>query len=170
MTPLYRTMRDLMRSLDFDLMVIPGPNGETVEGLSFCGPGYGRQRRRYITITGDTAATEWLFVLMHEVAHHSLGHTAGYTSVPVWITEKMADDVALGLIKTSQPEAFAHCEALSRAHVGELLQAMIDAEVWHHVDIATAEWAGCVIPPEARPLIEDYASLRHRAADDDIIF
>jgi hypothetical protein len=108
---------------------------------------------RYIVIQGDRENPIWCFVLLHEYAHHVLGHTARWTTQPAWIIEYAADQLALQHVLLLAPEAYEVCEQASRDHIRPLLQTMIDAEIWHHVDETISDWAGCVLPAEARAVL-----------------
>jgi len=149
MTPTYRRALAEFRAAGIDILVIPGPG--QVTGSAFArpaDPGDAPQRLRlYVTIRGSTFSGLWLFVLLHEVAHHSMGHTTVRTTVPVWQQEYDADQEALRLLAGWQPAALPRCEAASKQHIRPRLQQMIDAEIWNHVDGDIARWAGCTLPP-----------------------
>lgn len=144
MIPRYRRALAEFRAWGFDIFVIPGP-GE-VCGLAFAAPKPGGGNALYITLTGSTHSALWLFVLLHEVAHHVLGHINRPTIRPEWEQEYAADQYALALLAKYQPAAVPRCEAASRQHIRPLMQAMIDAEIWNHVDGDIALWAGCTLP------------------------
>jgi hypothetical protein len=101
------------------------------------------------------ASDLFLFVLLHEVAHHRLGHCLGWSSAPVWYIEKLADDWALRALRVVQPGVVPVCEAASRTHIGGILQDYIDADIWNHVSLDVADWAGCVVPPDMRQMLTE---------------
>jgi hypothetical protein len=94
-----------------------------------------------------------LFTLFHEIGHHVLGHTMGWSSIPLWEVEYTADRFAINAMAEIDPGNPAY-EDRSRAHIRPLLQSMIDGGIWNHVDLTIADWAGCRIGRRARTLIE----------------
>lgn len=167
MIPLYRRQLAFVRAMGIDVFVLPGPTVNTPTGEAFIGEVDG-DPTRHINIAGSVNSPLWLFVLMHELAHHANGHVERWSSQPEWIKEMTADDFALRVIKDVQPYAVPLCERASKRHIRPLLQRMIDAEIWHHVDLEIARWAGCDLPAYAIQILNP--QLRHAPADDDIIF
>jgi hypothetical protein len=147
LTPTYRRALARFRAAGIEILVIPGPGFPGGEAWSEPGQ-QGKGTRLHITIRGSTFSGLWLFVLLHEVAHHVLGHTTRPAIRPEWEQEHAADQYALALLAKYQPAALPRCEAVSRHHIRPLMQAMIDAEIWNHVDGDIARWAGCHLPPE----------------------
>jgi len=146
-TPRYRKHLAFWRKCGIDIFVIPGPG--FVTGMAFCSLAdktTGAKFRRYVNMHGSTYSTIWLFVLFHEVAHHLLRHTNRWTSTPLWQTEYEADQMALDLIKTHWPAAWARCEREAREHMRPILQERIDADLWYNTVLEIALWAGCTIP------------------------
>ena len=156
MIPRYRNALAEFRAWGFDIFVIPGP-GE-VCGSAFAAPKPDGGTALCITLTGSTHSALWLFVLLHEVVHHALGHTTRPTIRPEWEKEYAADQFALALLAGYQPAAVPRCEAVSRQHIRPLMQEMIDAEIWNHVDPDIATWAGCTLPPEYHAWRADMAA------------
>jgi hypothetical protein len=137
MIDLYRLHLQMIREeTKIDVFVIPSPL--PVEGVAFCS-----LNKRYINISGSVHSLLWLFVLYHEVFHHRLGHVGRWTSTPVWLCEFQADAKALEMISLVQPYVYSVCERASKTHIRPMLQSYIDAEIYHHVDVAIARWAGC---------------------------
>lgn len=95
---------------------------------------------------GDTSSPVWLFVLLHELAHHINLDMEQGISRPMWAIEAAADRWALSMIRVLQPDAYDACEQNSRDHLRPLLQAWIDADL--RVDWPLAKWAGCSIPDQ----------------------
>jgi hypothetical protein len=93
------------------------------------------------------------FTLFHEIGHHVLGHTKGWSSIPMWEVEYAADRFAINAMAEIDP-GNPQYEDKSRAHIRPLLQAMIDGGIWNHVDLTIADWAGCRIGRRARKMIE----------------
>lgn len=167
MIPIYRRQLAFVRAMGIDVFVLPGPPVNTPTGEAFMGEIDG-EPTRHINIAGSVNSPLWLFVLMHELAHHANGHVERWSSEPAWIKEIAADHFALRVIKDMQPYAARLCERASKQHIRPLLQRMIDDEIWHHVDLETARWAGCALPAYAIHILKPPP--RHAAADDDIIF
>lgn len=105
-------------------------------------------------------------MLLHEVAHHALGHTTQWTSQPTWSVEYETDQHALAMMHEFHPQAVAIAEKASKDHIRPMLQGMIDCGIWHHVDIDIARAVGCTIP-EDMPEGQKY---RYVEADADIPF
>lgn len=163
MIDLYRWALRQIRQDGFDVFVLPVPN-VSVSGEAFLGGG----GERCINIVGPVHSMLWLFVLFHEVAHHALCHTSGgESSVPEWIKEYSVDMAALDLIYALQPYAANAFDRAASDHIRPLLQRMIDIEVWHHVDLDIARWAGCLLPPDAERFC---APTRGEADEDEITF
>lgn len=149
MIPLYRENLHKVRACGVDVFVLPTPFTPT--GMAWAVfTGDPAAKSLYITITGSVHSPLWLFVLLHEAAHHMLGHTTRQTSLPDWMVEKAADDIALDLIRSLQPWAAAYCEREVRQHIRGIMQGYIDHDIWVHVDLTVADWAGCVVPPRMR--------------------
>lgn len=121
MRALYKAQLRAVRAQGYDVFVVPGD--EIPMGVAWTEGGPDGGPERLITLVGDVDSDLWLFVLFHEWAHHDLGHTVGWTSVPVWMIEKAADDAAMAAIRAVQPSAVAVCEAAIRTHIGGLMQA-----------------------------------------------
>lgn len=106
-----------------------------------------------IVVRASLPIEDRLFTLFHEIGHHVLGHTVGWSSQPAWEVEYAADRFAVRAMADIDP-GNPHYEDLSRAHVRPLVQQMIDAGIWHHVDLTIADWAGCEVSRHARRMIE----------------
>jgi hypothetical protein len=145
----YRRALHLYRDSGIDIHVIPGPG--PVTGIAWSVPAADSASGKislHINIKGSTHSPLWLFVLLHEVAHHILGHTIRRDSSPLWIKEYQTDRLALKWLAKWQPAALPQAEAASKRHIRPLLQAMIDGEIWHHVDRDISVWAGCHMPDD----------------------
>lgn len=143
MIPQFRKALHDTRATGIDVFVLPRAlplHGEAFRSL---------EGKEYINMIGSIHNRLWLFVLLHEVAHHTLGHTGlEWSSTPSWIIEKQADEVALAMLADLHPAAVPYAEQASKDHIRPILQWYIDADIWHHVDEATAIWAGCTFPPD----------------------
>lgn len=144
MIELYRSEIAKTRAAGVSLMVLPGLPGMPPIGMAYSS----RDGRFYIDITCHPRSPKFLYVLFHEIAHCVLGHTTVASSIPTWITEKAADDLALQMLRKAQPYAVVACEPLAKKNVRRYLQPMIDARIDHHVDLECAKWAGCHIPDD----------------------
>lgn len=159
MIDLYRVHLQMIReTTNIDVFVIPSPL--PVEGVAFCSLG-----KRYVNITGSVHSLIWLFVLYHEVYHHLLGHVGIWTSTPVWLIEFQADAKALEMIEMVQPYVYEVCERNAKTHIRPMLQAYIDAEIYHHVDVHIARWAGC----DLQYFKDDWDIFEGTDSDDDKI-
>lgn len=105
-----------------------------------------------IIIRGDPARPEWLFVFLHEVAHHVLGHTKVISTQADWEQEFAAECWALNMIGALVPDALPHCITEARRHMRGVLRPWVQGCVdgwgaerlpWHII-----AWAGCDVPPE----------------------
>jgi Zn-dependent protease with chaperone function len=155
MIDLYRRQLAFWRAAELDIFVLPCP--WPMSGMAFCTPASESPTgkiRLHINIVGSVNSTMWLFVLLHEVAHHALRHTVRVTRQPTWHQEYEADQYALKLLAEFQPAAVERCERFSREHIRPLLQSMIDWEIWHHVDRDIAAWAGCDLSALPHPYID----------------
>jgi hypothetical protein len=161
MTPRIRQEIAKTRAAGVSVFVFPGLPGMPPSGMA-----YASGDRFYIDITANLNSVKLLYVLFHEVAHCLLGHMATISSRPTWITEKAADDLALQLLRGTWPAAVVLCEPLARENVRRYLQCMIDAEIWHHVDLDVARWAGCDLTPDAIAIL----TASQAEEDGDIIF
>lgn len=154
----YRRQLRFWRGAGIDIFVIPGPGA--VSGMAYCTPQNESptgKTRLHINISGSVHSRLWLFVLLHEVAHHALGHTSRFTTQPTWSQEYQTDQYALALLRDHQPAAVALAEEESKRHIRPLLQGMIDYGITHHVDLDIARWAGCEIPEEMEERLTEMA-------------
>lgn len=155
MIPRFRKALHDTRATGIDVFVLP--RALPLHCEAFQSP----DGKAYINMNGSVHNRLWLFILLHEVAHHTLGHTGRvWSSAPDWIIEKQADEVALALLDDLHPAAVPYAEQAAKDHIRPILQWYIDADIWHHVDDATAIWAGCTFP-------NDWMGVSARMAEND---
>lgn len=165
MIPRYRKQIALVRAMGIDVFILPG-----LPGMPPSGEAYTEGGRAFINVTCNLNSTKFIYVLFHELGHHVLGHVGVFTTTPDWITEKAADDFALFMLLGTMPAAIIGCEKLAKENVRLYLQPMIDAEIWHHVDLETARWADCEISPETEATLNEVNGCRDDLAAETVVF
>lgn len=171
MIDLYRHQLAAVRKAGIDVFVIPGPPLGSA-GQAYCAPVAGSDPEsvtRHINIMGSVHSPLWLYILLHEVAHHELGHTQTYSSTPAWVDEYEADLWALERIKVLQPYAYRRCEQAAKKNVRWHLQGMINAGSVYHVDLEVADWAGCNVPVSLRAECIEWREAINHPFDPDSI-
>jgi hypothetical protein len=128
-----------LKARDRGFQVLAIPRDIPIAGVAW----RGEDGQRHILISGKTTNRLWLFVLLHEIAHHDLGHCDYWTSKPAWQDEYEADMVALTAIKELTPKNFDTCERASKRHIRKMMQYRITHKMWYNTDPDIARWAGC---------------------------
>lgn len=128
------------RGWGYDIFIIPSPG--SIEGLAFVDG-----ERRLINIQGSGPPIMVDFVILHEVFHHINGDCIIANTIPKWAVEFEADkwamEVLLSTGKLEDPEDALIIEEARKAHLRYCMQPYIDDELWIHVDMELAKWAGC---------------------------
>lgn len=114
-----------------------------------------RHDKPAVIMRGDPARPEWLFVFLHEVAHHVLGHTKVISTQADWEQEFAAECWALNMIGALVPDALPHCIAEAQRHMRGVLRPWVRAceEGYggpERLPWDIIAWAGCDVPPELR--------------------
>lgn len=123
---------DLMKSLRADgvnVFVVPG-NYQTQRGMSWTHEG-----ERFISVFEDPMTTFGVFVLLHEAAHHMLGHTSVATTQPNWSIEYQADKAALEALRTMTGEKHDDIEQRSKDRLRPLIQSYLNEGIWVHGEV-----------------------------------
>jgi hypothetical protein len=140
-----------IRATGISVLVIPR-DGD-LAGLSYGSPG--DPISRYIDLYGDPSDPLMIYVLAHEVAHHLYGDLTAWNSLPAWSVEYRADQFALKAIREGIPDLYPAAEAMAKQNTARIMQEYIDADVWHHVDLKIADWAGCDVPDDMRRMLTE---------------
>jgi hypothetical protein len=139
------TPADYARAQGIDLFTIPFSPAPATQGQAEIIDG-----RRLITLFLPRGPL-WDFVLLHELAHHELGHTGRWSSTPEWMQEWHADMRALQLFaRWHRLHAVALMREQTRARTRAMIQPVLDADITHHGEIHAGLWAGCTIPEHLR--------------------
>lgn len=111
-------------------------------------------------IDGDTKNIEtflpqddplWLFVFLHEVAHHVLGHTMFNSTQEGWAQEWEANCWALKMILALTPDDLPACiEDVKRHMRGVLRSWIVDDWGAERLPWDIIAWAGCDVPDSLR--------------------
>lgn len=134
-------IKSLIRSKGINLFVLPGdlPN----EPL---GRAYMKDGRPHIDVFTGATGVRLSHVMAHELAHHDLGHTQGWSSLPTWRAEYEAEMAAIEMMAPWMSyEEMAGLEDDARLFLRPILQAWIDDGITAHGEMDAAVWAGCDI-------------------------
>lgn len=138
-------LKSRVRSCGIDIFVIP-MQVTTSEGEAWAEDG-----RRFINIMSDATGPGLAHIIAHELAHHLLGHTTVWTSLPGWHLEYSAEREALEyLAAVCDDEVMNRLTDEARAYVRPFIQQFLDHGITNHGEVPAGMWAGCRIPRRMR--------------------
>jgi len=130
-----------VREKDYEVFIVPGSVSD-VSGMAYCS----RDGRRHIMLLCEPATAFACRVLLHEMAHHELGHAAVWTSTPEWREEYEAEMYALcGLEALLDPQTHFDLVQQARERLRPILQDWLNDRITQHGETEAGVWAGCDI-------------------------
>jgi hypothetical protein len=139
---LWATLLGRVRSEGCDVFIIPDDSGpvlgcayvaydSTPHILMLCSPGTLRACR----------------VLLHEFAHHALGHVGVSSTRPTHMEEFEAEIFALKVLENYlDVDTHYALEQQSREYIRGPVQEWLDFGITQHGEVEAGVWAGCDIP------------------------
>lgn len=106
-----------------------------------------RDHEAIINVFRDRGSDWFAYLLLHEMAHHLLGHTRVWTSTPHFMNEYVADQQALAIMKDLVDDDTRHlyvlAKRLARKNVRQWLRGgWIGDWMSHHVSLEIVRAAG----------------------------
>ena len=136
--------RTTKRGQTYDVFVVPGGAGLDTAGMAWLS---GAGDTHHVNVFADPRTPYGMFILLHEVAHHELGHTRYVTSRPHWLEEYQASRHALDRLDRKYDEvAVFPIRETVRERTRRLVQPFLDCGIYQHGEIDAAVWAGADIP------------------------
>ena len=105
-----------------------------------------RDHEAIINVFRDRGSDWFAYVLLHELAHHLLGHTRVVTSTPHFMDEHAADQQALAIMKDLVNDDTRHlyelAKRLARKNLKHWMTGWISDFTSHHVTLEHVRAAG----------------------------